>query len=254
MRHIALMLWIVLVLLTRPNAWEGGSARAEETLRFSTGMIEPWTNAEGTGFHQELIREVMRRLGRSSSLDVIAASSRAIQMTEDGLLDGLAGRVKGLDATYRNLVEVPERMFVNDFVACTSPGGELPADWAGTAPFSVAYVIGWQIFDNNLPKVRELTLAKDSGQLLKLLKAGRTDVILHERWQILWLAKQWNIPLVCADPPLARVPMFIYLNHRHAGLVPAISSTLAAMKADGTYDAIANRVFGGLGASVSNVR
>lgn len=230
------------------------SARAGDVLRFSTGMLAPWTNGDGTGFHQRLIREMGGKMGRSAELEVVPAASRALKLADDGVIDGLAGRVAGLEREYPNLVPVPERMFVNDFVACTTPGGRLPADWAATAPFSVAYVIGWQIFEHNLPPVRELTTVKDSHHLLGLLKAGRVELILHERWQILWLARQAGIPLACSDPPLARVPMFIYLNRRHAGLAPVAADILRRMKADGSYDAIARQTFGGLGPTVMEVK
>lgn len=231
-----------------------GSAKAGDALRFSTGMIAPWTDASGTGFHQRLIHAVAEKLGRSAELEVIPASSRALKLADDGIIDGLAGRVAGLDKEYSSLIAVPERMFVNDFVACALPGGKLPADWASAAPYSVAYVIGWQIFEHNLPRVRELTTVKDSAQLLGLLKAGRVEMILHERWQVLWLAREADVPLVCAEPPLARVPMFIYLHRRHADLAPAIADILRRMKKDGSYDAIARHVFGGLGSSVTEVK
>lgn len=236
--------------------WLGaaGSARADDTLHFSTGMIDPWTNTSGTGFHQRLIQELLAKLGKTTVLEVNPASSRAIKLADDGIIDGLTGRVAGLEKDYPNLVAVPERMFVNEFVACTLPGGKLPANWAEATPFSVAYVIGWQIFEHNLPSVRELTTVRDSAHLLRLLKAGRAQVILHERWQILWLARQADIALVCAEPPLAKVPMFIYLNRRHADLIPALTDTLRKMKADGSYEAIARSVFGGLGPSVTGVK
>jgi polar amino acid transport system substrate-binding protein len=228
--------------------------QADEALRFSTGMIAPWTNESGTGFHQRLLQALLAKLGKTVVLEVNPASSRAIKLADDGIIDGLAGRVAGLEREFPNLIALPERMFVNEFVACTSPGGKLPANWAETSPFSVAYVIGWQIFENNLPTVRELTTVRDSTQLLGLLKARRVDVILHERWQVLWLARQADIPLVCAEPPLAKVPMFIYLNHRHAGMVPALTDSLRNMKADGSYEAIARTVFGGLGPSVTGMK
>ncbi|WP_237051549.1 substrate-binding periplasmic protein [Magnetospirillum sp. ME-1] len=230
------------------------SVKADDVLRFSTGMIAPWTNAAGTGFHQRLIHLLADKLGRPADLEVIAASSRALKLADDGIIDGLAGRVAGLDREYTNLIAVPERMFVNDFVACASPGAPLPTDWAAVGPFSVAYVIGWQVFEHNLPRVRELTTVKDSAQLLGLLRAGRVELILHERWQILWLAREAGIPLVCAEPPLARVPMYIYLHRRHADLAPAVADILRRMKKDGSYDAIARQVFGGLGPSVTEVK
>ena len=227
---------------------------AGDVVRLSTGMIEPWTTPGGTGFHQILMRDVFARLGLKAEVEVVAASSRALAMANDGLLDGLAGRVAGLETEYTALVPVSERMFVNDFVVCGRPGTRLPADWSGLAPFSAAHVIGWQIFEHNLPPVRDLTTTKDSVQLLNLLQAGRVEVILHERWQILWLARKAGVPLVCGEQALARVPMFVYLHQRHAGKAEAVASVLRTMKADGSYDAIAAKTFGELGGAVTGLK
>ncbi len=223
------------------------SVSAGGRLMLSTGMIEPWTKSDGTGFHQILVAEVFSRLGMTVELDVNLASSRAFRLADEGVTDGLAGRVAGVEKDYANLIPVPEPMFVNDFVACSLTGDAAPANWAGLAPHSVAYIIGWQIFDRNLPKVRELTQVKDSAQLLGLLKAGRAEIILHERWQALWQAKAMGMTLRVHEPPLARVPMYIYLHRRHAALVEPAAAELRRMKADGSYLAIAQRVFGGLG-------
>lgn len=229
-------------------------ASADEPVRLATGMIEPWTTSDGKGFHQSLMRDAFARLGLKAEVEVIAASSRALTMANDGLVDGLAGRVAGLEQEYPALMPVGERMFVNDFVVCGRPGTRLPTDWSGLAPFSTAYVIGWQIFEHNLPPVRELATTKDSAQLLNLLQAGRVEVILHERWQILWLARKTGVSLVCGEQPLARVPMYVYLHRRHAGRAESVASVLRAMKADGSYEAIARKAFDGLGASVAGLK
>ena len=221
-------------------------AKAESPLVLSTGMIDPWTNAAGTGFHQALIGEVFRRMGLTAEVDVNAASLRAFSLANDGVTDGLAGRVEGMDKTYPNLIRVPERMFVNDFVAC-SRGGSLPTSWADLAPHSVAYIIGWQVFERQVPQVRDLTLVKDSSQLMNLVKADRVEIILHERWQALWQARASGVVLQCQKTPLARVDMYIYLHRRHADLVDRVAETLRQMKADGGYDAVARGVFGDLG-------
>ena len=221
-------------------------AAASERLVLSTGMIDPWTNSAGSGFHQVLIREVFRRMGFEAEVDINAASQRAFSLANDGVTDGLAGRVEGMEKAYPNLIRVPERMFVNDFVAC-SRNAELPADWSDLGAHSVAYIIGWQVFERRLPQVRDLTLVKDSTQLLNLIKADRVEIILHERWQALWQAREMGVALRCQKAPLVRTDMFIYLHQRHAGLVDRVAETLRQMKADGSYDAIARQIFGGLG-------
>jgi polar amino acid transport system substrate-binding protein len=226
---------------------------AAEKLVLSTGMVEPWTNAEGSGFHRALIREMFARMGMVADVDLNLASSRAFSLANDGVTDGLAGRVAGVEKDYGNLIRVPERMFVNDFVAC-SRGIGAPDSWEGLAPHSVAYIIGWQIFENRVPPVRDLTLVKDSTQLLNLIKADRVEVILHERWQALWQAKAMGIALHCQQTSLARVDMYIYLHRRHADLVDKAAATLRQMKADGSYEAVAQRVFGGLGSATTGLK
>lgn len=229
-----------LVLLAQP-------ARAAEALTLSTGMAEPWTNDSRTGFTDLLIPKLFKRLGIEATLVVNKASARAINLANDGVDDGIAARIEGLEAKFPNLVLVPEPIFVNDFVACGL--GPMPdrTNWENLGSYRISYIIGWQIFDNNVRPNRELLLAKDAEQLFLLLKAGKTDLILHERMQALWLAKDAGLRIKIAEPPLARVKMFIYLHRRHADLVPKLSAELAAMKADGSYQAIVKQAFRGLG-------
>ncbi|MGE5506068.1 MAG: substrate-binding periplasmic protein [Actinomycetota bacterium] len=225
----------------------GGPALAAEAIHLTTGMREPWTTAERSGFTDLLVRELFRRLGRDGTVEFNGASARALSLADLGTDDGLAARVAGLDKEYPNLIRVPEKIFDNDFVA-GSEGPAVATDrWEAMAPFSVAYIIGWQIFEHNLPKVRELTMAKDSRQLLTLLKSGKVEMVLHERWQLLWHARALGMQVRIHEPPLARVPMYLYLNRRHAELIAPISRELAAMKADGTYDRLAAQAFAGLG-------
>lgn len=227
-------------------------AAPPERMVLSTGMREPWTTADRGGFTDLLVSEVFRRLGIRAEVSVILAAARGIRLVDEGVDDGLTARVAGLEDTYPNLVRVPEKIFDNDFVAATLVGSETARsaaipDFAGLAPHSVAHIIGWQVFERNLGTVRNLTQAKDSDQLLGLLANGRAEVILHERWQVLWHARQNGLTLHVFEPPLAAVPMYMYLHRRHADLVPKVAAELAAMKADGSYRALAERAFGGLG-------
>lgn len=224
-------------------------AKAGEALVLSTGMAEPWTTDEQNGFTDLLIPALFKRAGVEAKLIVNKASARAIKLADDGIDDGIAARVAGLEARFPNLVPVSEPIFINDFVAAGL--GKKPArvDWTGIADYRLSYILGWQIFDSNVEARRELLLAKDSEQLFSLLKSRKIDILLHERWQALWQAKRDGVKLTVFEPPLARVKMYIYLNRRHADLAPKLSQELVAMKADGSYQAIARKAFQGLGPS-----
>lgn len=213
-------------------------AGAGERLVLSSGMHEPWTNAEGTGFTNIFVAELFSRLGLKAEVTFNPAAARALQLADDGSDDGLAARIAGLEKDYPNLVRVPEPIFVNDFIAAgAAPAGGI-LGWDDLRPHSVAYILGWQVFDNNLPAVRELTHAKDSRQLMGLLKSGRVEYVLHERWQAEWQARVQGVRLAVQEPPLISTPMYIYLHRRHADLVPRVAAELAAMKAQGRATAI----------------
>lgn len=242
------MAWLLLLLagISFP------AAAAPDRMVLSTGMREPWTNTEHTGFTDLVVTEVFRRLGVTAEVSVIFARARGIRLVDEGVDDGLTAAVAGLEKDYPNLVRVPEKIFDNDFIAATLAVDDASQAWAirsfaDLAPYSVAYIIGWQVFDRNLGPVRELTQAKDADQLLTLLSNHRVEVILHERWQVLWLARQKGMNLRLFEPPLAPVPMYMYLHKKHADLVPKVAAELAAMKQDGTYRALADRALGGLG-------
>lgn len=219
------------------------ASAADQPLSLTTGMREPWTTPHQDGFTDRLVATLSKRLGVAMTLSVNPAAARAISLANDGVDDGLAARVAGLEKDYPNLVQVPEPIFINDFVACTNGPNPVVKTWADLSSLSVAYIIGWQIFERNLPSVRELTTSRDSRQLVQLLENGRADTILHERWQALWQAHQLNHPIKVQEPPLAQVPMYLYLHKRHTALVPAISAELQAMKADGTHKRLQDQAF-----------
>lgn len=214
------------------------SAAAGERLVLSSGMHEPWTNTEGTGFTNIFVAELFTRLGLHAEVIFNPAAARALQLADDGSDDGLAARIAGLEKDFPNLVRVPEPIFINDFIAARAVPADDVRTWDDLRPHSVAYILGWQVFDHNLPPVRDLTHAKDSKQLLGLLKSGRVEYVLHERWQAEWQAREMGMKLTVQEPPLVSTPMYMYLHRRHADLVPRVAAELAAMKAQGRAKAI----------------
>lgn len=228
---VGMALVVLSVLVAAP-------VRAAERLVLSSGMAEPWTNAAGTGFTNLLVAELFRRLGLEATVAFNPASARALKLADNGTDDGLAARIAGLEEQYPNLVRVPEPVFHNDFVAVSLDAQPPVRNWNDLRSRSVSYILGWQVFERNLPPVRSLTLAKDSHQLLGLLKAGRVEVALLERWQARWQAREQGLSVVEHLPPLVSTPMYIYLNRRHAPLVDRLAAELRAMKAEGRPQAI----------------
>ena len=251
--------WAVLILLTfaATGAAAGGAqavqddanshqvttqdARRTGVFYLNTSTGQPYANAAGTGFQDEVVAEAFKRIGLTGKVVRYKASARALINANSGVDQGVAMRVKGLEKTYPNLIRVPEVLVENEFVAY-SKGRKFRTDsWSSLLPYVVAYINGWVIFERNLGQSQEKHAVKTPEQLFTMLEKGHTDVILYERWQGLFRARQSGIKVNVHEPPLAKVNMYMYLNKEYADLVPKLAEALRSMKADGTYQAIFDR-------------
>ncbi|MES9878340.1 MAG: hypothetical protein ABW162_12320 [Candidatus Sedimenticola sp. PURPLELP] len=214
---------------------------AGETLTLNTGTRNPYTTEEGQGFLDQVIGELFRRIGEKAEVTVYDASARALANANNGIDAGAAMRIKGIEKKYPNLVMVPEKLIDNDFVAYTLRYDYKIESWADLSSYLTGYILGWQIFERQLPPGTQAEKAVDPGQLFTLLQKGRVDVILYERWQGLWRAGHMGMDVLTHEPPLAQRAMYIYLHRRHAHLVESLSAELARMKQDGSYQAIVAR-------------
>ncbi|MEO7336953.1 MAG: transporter substrate-binding domain-containing protein [Caldimonas sp.] len=171
------------------------------------------------------------------SVDVTTLpAERALLNANSGVDDGDALRIGGMQQAYPNLIQVPEKILDADFVAYAArPGIALPGGWPALKPYVVAYAVGYKIFDANVKEAVEITRTRSIDELFPLLALGRADVVLVDRWQGNWIARHDGYRPTLIEPPLAQVSMYIYLNRKHAALVPELARAMAAMKSDGTY-------------------
>ncbi|MCC7310648.1 MAG: transporter substrate-binding domain-containing protein [Sulfuritalea sp.] len=210
-------------------------AGAGDTLVLNTGVRAPYTQPDRSGFLDRLVAEVFRRIGMKAEVQVYEASERAMQNANGGIDDGIAMRIKGLEAQYPNLIRVPEKVIDNDFVAYSRKHNFPTRNWDALAYYHVAHIIGWKVFENALGERKDVTRVRNVEQLFELLRQDRADVILYERWQGLWWSRQMALEARLLEPPLASQEMFIYLHRKHEPLVGKVATTLAAMKKDGSY-------------------
>ena len=125
-----------------------------------------------------------------------------------------------------------------EFVAYAARADVQVRDWADLARYSVAYVTGWKLFERRVTAAREVTTVRALDQLFPLLAAGRADVVLLDRWQGIWLAREAGLSLRALEPYLARADMFMYLHRRHEALVAPLAAAVAAARRDGTWQRI----------------
>ncbi len=195
----------------------------------------PYTTPDGNGFLDLVVREAFRRAGVQLRL-VRLPAERALINVDAGLEDGDLTRIVGLEQNYPNLVRVPEKLIDWEFAAF-SQNSALPARWNVLRAVPVGHIRGWKIYEKQLEGAPHVISSDDAAQMFRLLQLGRIDAALYERWMGMSLVRRQAIQNVhLLDPNLARREMYIYLNKRHAALVPRIAEALRAIKAEGLYD------------------
>jgi polar amino acid transport system substrate-binding protein len=215
---------------------------ARPRLILATGTLPPLASAPGrTGFLDALTREVFGRVG----VDVVLTAlpfERSLINANAGIEDGDPFRASGFEKDYPNLVQIPEKVLDLDFVGYATRPDVQVRDWNDLARYSVGYVTGWKIFERNVKSAREVITVRGLDLLFPLLAAGRVDLVLVDRWQGLWLAREAGLAARPLDPALARVPMFAYLHRRHVALVAPVAAALAAVKRDGTWQRLYDQI------------
>ncbi|GMQ97413.1 MAG: hypothetical protein BMS9Abin15_1134 [Gammaproteobacteria bacterium] len=226
--------WLALISLV---SWLAvpGPLLAKEPLVLNTAFTSPLSNDAQTGFVDVVVNEALERIGHGLE-SVRLPAERALINANAGIDDGDLLRIAGLQKTYPNLIQVPEKIIDLEFVVITKRAQFPVTGWSSLKPYSVAIITGWKILERNITKVAVLTKVKNVNQLFTLLLKDRVDTIVYSRWVGLGYIKQHQIRGVrILEPPLARRDLYVYLHKKHQHLVPKLAAALRAMKTDGSY-------------------
>jgi len=228
--------WFALLLLTCQPAL------AEKALVFNTAAQPPLHKLDGTGFIDRLLHEVGARIGQPIVV-VGLPPERAIRDANDGLSDGDAYRIGGLENTYANLIQVPVALAEMRFSAFSMQRGLQVKDWADLRNHSVAFITGWKIFEANVTEAKSLLTVLNADQLFLLAKRGRADVVLFSLWPgaAILKTKGWT-DIQSLEPPLSIRDMYLYVHEKHRDLVPEIAAALGEIKEDGTHQALFDQI------------
>ncbi len=213
--------------------------------KVNTSIKPPFSTKDGTGFFDLLIQEIGKRMVLDVKV-VRQPPARALCSVNEGFSDAELPRIAGLEKKYPNLIRVEEKIIDYNFVAfMRGPEGKHMSHWDDMADKRVGYLVGWKIFENNVPKEVYVNKLNKPALLFDMLDSGRIDVALYERYA------GWNnirsyahMGIHECTPPLAVKPMYMYFHNSHAHLAPLAAEVLRKMKADGTYNRIKERTLG----------
>lgn len=188
--------------------------------------------------------EIFKRLDVPLTLVKLEAGERAISSANEGTYDGDGLRVANIiTPLFPNLIKVPESYLTLNFVGFSKNENIRTEGWDSLENYSVGYQIGWKVVEKNLKKAKSIATVPNGDSLFKMLNYERVDVVIYVDMEGVGILNELNInDTHMLQPPLISSEMFLYLNKKHASLVPKIAATLHRMKQDGGYQAIIDKV------------
>ncbi len=228
---------LTLSFLTAVIAWFAVSCPvlAEKTLVLNTAFTSPLSNDAQSGFADVIVGKALHRIGYQLKT-VRLPAERALINANAGIDDGDLLRISGLQKSYPNLIQVPEKVMDIEFVVFTTKASFPVKGWKSLKPYSVAIITGWKILERNIPAETDLIKVRNVDQLFALLLKNRVDAIVYSHWVGLDYIKQHKLRGVrLLGPPLTRRKLYVYLHKKHKNLVPRLAKSLKHIKTTGFY-------------------
>lgn len=218
-------------------------AHANQTLSLGNAYGAPMTTPNKDGLFDLIYQELSHRTGIKIVIQNADTAERVLLNANSGVDDGDVGRVAGLEKRYTNLVYVPVPVYHYQMVVF-SKKLEFPVDGARSIqPYDIGLLKGWKIVENISQGARSVTSVETGEQLFSMLDKNRIDIALIEKAQGLAILKTLRLKDIrLLQPNLLEGDWYLYLNQKHANLVPRISSELEKMHRDGTIKRINERV------------
>ncbi|MBD3669730.1 MAG: transporter substrate-binding domain-containing protein [Gammaproteobacteria bacterium] len=211
------------------------TAAASSVLVFNTTGQPPLNREDGMGFMDRVTEIALNRIGYDLKRIQLPAE-RGLSNVNKGLDDAEMSRIAGLEKVYPNLRRVPEKIMDWEFVVFSKRDLALSDGWQSLAGEEVAFINGWKILENQVPRSSRVVKVRNEDLLFDLLRNDRTDYVIYEKWAGLKIIHDHgDADIKMLSPPLAVRDMYIYLNKRHENLIPKLSEALRGLKEDGTY-------------------
>lgn len=177
--------------------------------------IEAWKTVEAAA----------RRAGIKVRMQALPAE-RGMVLANEGKLDGAVGRTMLAAKGYAQLVAVPEPVYLYAPTAYSYKKIDVSHGWQSLRGHTVCLRRGYNFTEERTAGLARQRLDNDAS-LLRMLRAGGCDIAVMGRSNKEVRAMQQHDPdLLQLLPPLEEVPLYLFLNQRHAALVPRLAEAL----------------------------
>ncbi len=217
-------------------------AYAAQTLVLNTAYLAPVTSPDKIGYLDLVYRELGERTGLNFVIQPLSGE-RALVNANDGIDDGDVCRVAGLDKIYPNLVRVPELLMSAQIKVFSRYANFVVTGADSLKPYDVAILTGWKIVERTVIGTHSLLKLETFEQLFDMLDKGRVDLAVAEEMMSKQVIKDMGLRTIqVLNPALLQVDWYLYLNKKHAALVPKLTEAIRKMRQDGTLQKLQTQV------------
>lgn len=187
----------------------------------------------------KLLAEVYRRAGISLEF-VVIQSKRALVESSTGGVDGELQRIFEVDKAYPTLVKVPTPFTYFEPAVFSATQDFQVFDWSSLKGRGVIGLVrGMKYSENALDGVNDIYTVADSGQLMKMLAAGRIELAVTGKFNGLYQVKSFKLESIQQlAPSLGRRQLYHYLHIKHKALVPKLDTVIQSMTDSGELESL----------------
>ncbi len=230
------LLALVMSLMMRA-AW------AQQTIVLNSTFYAPLTSENRDGVLDRVYQQLAKRLGINIEIRRLDVSERILRNANNGIVDGDVARVAGLEKIYPDLIRVPVPV-MNFEMVVFSRNVDFKVDGPESIkPYNVGVIRGWKILEKAADGARSVTALETGDQLFQMLDKNRIDIALLEKLEGLQIIHKANIKGIrVLQPSLFKGGFYLYLNKKHAAMVPHITTELGKMANEGELQHIYDSV------------
>lgn len=185
----------------------------------------------------ELLREAYAEL----NIEVVTVDvppERALQMSNEGILDGEVVRSGEITEVFSNLLIVPVPLYQFEVVVYTIDKVFEVDGWESLRPYSMAIRRGYRTLELYTEGM-DRTFVTDMRQAYMMLNAGRVDIVVNAGGDDTTIIKELGYTHIKKlSPPILTMPLYHLLHKKHYYLIKRITPILQRMVDEGRFDAI----------------
>lgn len=190
-------------------------------------------------FFDELEKEI------DLSLDielVYMPGKRSSLMLESGEIDGESLRIREAYTNISNVVVVELPLAFIDYFVFTKKD-IIIKDESSLAPYRLVFLRGYLIVENYIKdkQFKEIHRVSRVEQIFQMLDRDRADIAIHsyQGGQTILMSEEFkNSGIKVVRPPIITLPLYLFLNEKHAPLIPHLERAIKKVVESGRYKEI----------------